>query len=285
MLRETAHDQILVAYLVGGPFSPAALREQLRLHLPDAMLPQLFVPISAIPVTPNGKLDRAALPDPAVTPQPGPHRPSALEAQLLGLWQSLLPVADIGVTDNFLDLGGHSLLAAQLAIRANRELGLGLTARDIFAYPTIAALADALSRDGATGSGQFPEIVPRPEEAGDSFPLTTLQEAYWVGESDLYQLGGVRANMHMELHWPHLDVAAAERAVDAMVARHDVLRMIVAPDGRQRVLNQVPRFRVRQADLRSNQEQAEALQGIRDDFAVPGRARMSGRCSMSLRAS
>ena len=232
VLRETAHNQVLVAYLVGGPFGAAALRDQLRLHLPDAMIPQLFVPISAIPVTPNGKLNRAALPDPAVTPPPGPRRANALEAQLLGLWRSLLPVADIGITDNFLDLGGHSLLAAQLAIRANRELRLCLTARDIFAYPTIAALADALSRDGATGSGQFPEIVARPAEAGNSFPLTTLQEAYWVGQSDLYQLGGVRAHMHMELHWPHLDVAAAERAINAMVARHDVLRIIVAPDRR-----------------------------------------------------
>jgi amino acid adenylation domain-containing protein len=270
VLRETAHDQALVAYLVGGPFDPAALREQLRLYLPDAMIPQLFVPIPAIPVTANGKLDRAALPDPAAMPHPEPHRPKALEAQLLALWRSLLPVADIGVTDNFLDLGGHSLLAAQLAIRANRELGLRLTARDIFAYPTIAALANALSRDGAEGSGQFPEIVQCPEEAGDSFPLTTLQEAYWVGESDLYQLGGARAHMHMELHWPQLDVAAAERALDAMAARHDVLRMIVAPDGRQRVLRQVPGFRARQVDLRSSPGQAEALQGFRDDFAVNG---------------
>ena len=280
VLHETPRDQLLVAYLVSDQFSAAEAREQLKLQLPDAMIPQLFVRIPAVPTTPNGKLDRDSLPDPTAPPQAAPdRRPSALaahgvlERQLLGLWRALLPVNDVGITDHFLDLGGHSLLAAQIAIRAKRELGLRVTARDMFSYPTIAMLADALYQ-GKTGEGsrQLPEIVPRPEEAADPFPLTALQEAYWVGEGDDFQLGGVRAHLHMEIDWPDLDVAAAERAINAMVARHDALRMIVTPGGSQRVIGEAPPFQVHVTDMRSwsRLRVQDELAVVRDDYRRHG---------------
>ena len=137
----------LVAYVVPGPsaLSVDALRKSLRQHLPEFMVPGTFVILDAVPRTPNGKIDRKALPDPvktvvvgSVSQQAAPA--SEIEARIRSVWCDLLKTQNIGLHDNFFDIGGHSLLAIQ-AHRALSEIApkpLALT--DIFRFPTIAAL-------------------------------------------------------------------------------------------------------------------------------------------------
>jgi len=137
----------LVAYVVPGPsaLSVDALRKSLRQHLPEFMVPGTFVILDAVPRTPNGKIDRKALPDPvktvvadSVSQQVAPA--SEIEARIRSVWCDLLKTQNIGLHDNFFDIGGHSLLAIQ-AHRALSEIApkpLALT--DIFRFPTIAAL-------------------------------------------------------------------------------------------------------------------------------------------------
>jgi amino acid adenylation domain-containing protein len=142
-------DKRLVAYV---RFAPAAhltstqLRAYLRDHLPDYMIPQLLVEVDAMPLTPNGKIDRKALPDPLqgvqrqqqiIAPRTGPER------KLAGLWADVLGTGELSVDNNFFEVGGHSLLAMQLVHRIESEFGQRLHIRDLI-LNTLEQLAAAL---------------------------------------------------------------------------------------------------------------------------------------------
>ncbi|MEL6325670.1 MAG: amino acid adenylation domain-containing protein [Cyanobacteria bacterium J06626_23] len=126
--------------------TPQILRQHLADQLPDYMLPALFIELDELPRLPNGKLDRGALPIPeeaertaeAIAPT------TDLEAELVAIWQELLPVAQVGIHDNFFELGGDSILALQAIAKAHR-LGLQLTPRDLFQHQTIARLSATVS--------------------------------------------------------------------------------------------------------------------------------------------
>ncbi len=120
--------QQLVAYVVADAALAAELKQKLRAKLPDHMVPTTFVTLASLPVLPNGKLDRKALPVPdsnAREVDPGVAASlSDAEKAVASIWQSLLGIGDVRANDNFFDLGGNSLLAVQVAARLNRELGL-----------------------------------------------------------------------------------------------------------------------------------------------------------------
>jgi amino acid adenylation domain-containing protein/FkbM family methyltransferase len=145
----------LVAYLLlAGNEAPApsVLRDFLAQRLPDYMLPAAFVALREWPLTPNGKLDRRALPAPAgdarlrETSYTPPSTPP--QGQLAELWAELLRLERVGIHDNFFALGGHSLLATQLLARISQQFRVTLPLRVIFERPTIAALAEALGQAG-----------------------------------------------------------------------------------------------------------------------------------------
>ncbi len=140
--------QQLVAYLVpktaGGEEQLQELRIYLRERLPEYMVPAVFVKLEAMPLTPNGKVDRRGLPDPALHLGNGsgfiaPR--SQTERELAEVWGQLLQIERIGVRDNFFDLGGHSLMATQLASRIINRFAVDLKLQDIFNAPTIEGLA------------------------------------------------------------------------------------------------------------------------------------------------
>ncbi|HEY6324517.1 MAG TPA: non-ribosomal peptide synthetase, partial [Thermoanaerobaculia bacterium] len=157
MVREDAPgDRRLVAYLVaadGKPPRTGELLAALRQELPDYMVPQSFVALRELPLTANGKVDRAALPPPEGA-RPELHgayqAPRAgLESKISRIWQDVLRVDRVGVADNFFDLGGHSLLLIEMHGRLEAELQVELPVLELFQYPTVAALAARLlRRDG-----------------------------------------------------------------------------------------------------------------------------------------
>ncbi|MCP3999465.1 MAG: amino acid adenylation domain-containing protein [Gammaproteobacteria bacterium] len=121
-----------------------ALKDHLRLFLPDYMVPAVFSILEAFPLTPNGKIDRQALPAPdqgsAQTYTP-PRTPT--EEALVSIWENLLGVDQVGVLDDFFGLGGHSLLATQLISRIRDQLDVSLPLNSLFDNPTVAGLATA----------------------------------------------------------------------------------------------------------------------------------------------
>ncbi|KPY86808.1 non-ribosomal peptide synthetase [Pseudomonas syringae pv. tagetis] len=135
--------QRMVAYYTGIPLQVETLREVLRAQLPDYMVPALFVHLDAMPLSPNGKLDRKALPAPSGDALPtrlyeAPE--GATEVLLARLWSELLGVGQVGRHDNFFELGGHSLLAVNLTARLRQE-GIEADVRALFEQPTLAGYA------------------------------------------------------------------------------------------------------------------------------------------------
>ncbi|MFF9202004.1 SDR family NAD(P)-dependent oxidoreductase [Streptomyces sp. NPDC014986] len=192
---------------------------------------------------------------------------SVAEAELAALWSELLgfPVTDRDA--DFFALGGHSLLATRMLARLRDDHGADLRLQDLLARPTVAALAPLLP---GTGPRPAPAAAPdTPEAAGDGpreFPLTRVQHAYWVGGSGGYRLGDVPCSFHLEYDCPGLDTDRYEAAWNAVVARHPMLRAVVSPEGRNRVLDKVPHYRIRVQDLTQDDDTARArkLERVRE---------------------
>jgi amino acid adenylation domain-containing protein/non-ribosomal peptide synthase protein (TIGR01720 family) len=153
--EEKSGDKRLVAYVVAREAVTAeALRTHLQQGLPESMVPAAFVFLEALPLNPNGKLDRKALPAPEYG---GPAKAyvaprSKVERQLAQIWAEVLGVEKIGIHDNFFALGGHSLLAMQVASRSTIALGRKVELASLFRHPTIAALAETLSQEAPSSA-------------------------------------------------------------------------------------------------------------------------------------
>lgn len=153
----------LVAYVVlhGPEHGTRELREYLRQCLPDYMIPQHFVPLPALPLLPNGKLDRQSLPPPRATdalPESSARPRNPTEEALWHVWSQLLQSDLFGIHDNLFDIGGHSLLAAQIANRIRSDLARPCSLALLLRHPTIASLATALDNgpDRQPGSTVVP---------------------------------------------------------------------------------------------------------------------------------
>jgi amino acid adenylation domain-containing protein/non-ribosomal peptide synthase protein (TIGR01720 family) len=180
--REDGHgDKRLVAYLTedgGNELSIADLRADLAETLPDYMLPSAFVVLPLLPLSANGKLDRAALPKPdadAVVAHRYEAPQDPIETALSRIWQELLELERVGRNDHFFELGGHSLMALSLVERLRRE-GWAVEPRAVFANPVLSALASAIA-DSQSDSPAF-ELPPNliPDYFGQSLSNPVLEE-------------------------------------------------------------------------------------------------------------
>ncbi|MEU0372868.1 amino acid adenylation domain-containing protein, partial [Streptomyces sp. NPDC006283] len=218
------HGERLVAYVVPRPGADLAeVREHLAARLPDFMVPTAYVPLDALPLTVNGKLDRAALPAPDAPHAPGRAPRTPREEILCGLFAEVLGAQQVGIDDNFFDLGGHSLLATRLISRIRTVLGAEATLRDLFEAPTAAGLGERLEQ----AQGTRPALLPanRP----DRLPLSYAQRRLWF----LGRLtgGDPGYNMPVALRLTgRLDHTALTAALGDLVDRHETLRTVF-PEG------------------------------------------------------
>ncbi|MCP4927635.1 MAG: amino acid adenylation domain-containing protein [Gammaproteobacteria bacterium] len=198
------------------------LRDRLRVAVPDYMMPSAFVILDAFPLTPNGKINRKALPAPErkrgeqevyVAPR------TNTEEQLVAIWSDVLGVKQIGVHDDFFALGGHSLLATQLISRIRDGLNTELPLMALFNHPTVAGLALEITGDAAAVAS----AVIQPCDRTNQLPLSFAQQRLWF----LDQLEGISATYNvplaLALHGT-LNQEAMQAAIDALVERHESLR-------------------------------------------------------------
>jgi amino acid adenylation domain-containing protein len=255
----------LAAYIVlsqhQAMLSMRELRSYLQAKLPEYMIPSVFVPLETLPLTPSGKINRRALPTPDLTLWPtqqkayrAPRTP--IEEVLASIWAAVLGLDQVGMDDNFFELGGHSLLATQLVARVREAFQIALPLRSLFEMPTVATLAASIAeRKGKSARSlderiHLPTIRPNPSQRYVPFPLTDVQQAYWVGQSGFFELGGVATHGYLELESVDLDLERFSRAWQRLIDRHDMLRAIVHPDGQQQVLEQLPPYPIALLDLR-----------------------------------
>ncbi|WP_186239530.1 non-ribosomal peptide synthetase [Burkholderia gladioli] len=237
----------LVAYVVGaagvaldGPELQRALARQLPAH----MVPAAIAVLARMPLMQNGKVDRAALPAVEIAPAEGSRAEPRNEAErlLLSWWQAVLKREDLGIDDDFFAVGGDSILSLQLIAKA-RAQGWLLSPRQVFEQPSVARLAAVMR----PLDGEAEQV-----EIREPLPLTPIQawfharypqgEAHW-NQSVLLRVRG------------ELDLPAFERALAAVIARHDALRLRFERDAdglwQQRVLAEAPTVPVQSIDLRA----------------------------------
>src|SRR5262249_16424206 len=202
------------------------LQEGLRERLPDYMVPSAIIVVESWPLTPNGKIDRQALPAPQRQREEQYRAPRTPQEEMLcEIFAEVLGLERVGIDENFFEMGGHSLMATQLVSRVRARLGVELQIHTLFEYQTVAELAQRL-REATEGR---PPLVPqrRPEK----LPLSYAQQRLWF--IDQLEGSSTEYNMPQALRLKgELDVDALGRAIRSIVDRHESLRThFIAIDG------------------------------------------------------
>ncbi len=225
---DTNGEKRLIAYFVAEGAAPSVseLRAFMSGQLPDYVVPSAFVNLDALPLSANGKVDRLALPDPdnarpalaADYVAPG----NAIQLRLSEIWSEVLRVQRIGINDNFFELGGHSLLATQVVSRVRNEFNIQMPLRVLFEHPTVAEMAESVAT--ATATDQRLEIRPITSADGNgSAPLSLTQQSFWF--LDQLEPDSSSYNIRTAIRITGtLAIEKLRQAVEAIVARHEILR-------------------------------------------------------------
>ncbi|MCY8701099.1 non-ribosomal peptide synthase/polyketide synthase [Bacillus spizizenii] len=208
-------------YVANKPFPTSQLRDRLTRHLPGYMIPAYFVQMDQMPLTPNGKLNRNLLPEPdgkryGDTEYVPPR--NSTEMKLTKIWQDVLGLEQVGIRDNFFDIGGHSLRATTLIAKIQKQLHVQIPLRNIFQFPTIEQLAQAIMTMEETEYASIPLIEKRPY-----YPVSSAQKRLYIlnhlegGELSYNMLGLMTVK-------GELDRDKLQQAFDKLIHRHESLR-------------------------------------------------------------
>ena len=261
----------LVAYVV-SPDQPMPLGHQFRSFLkdklPEFMMPSAFVLLETLPLLPNGKVDRGALPSPQnarVTAENVFFEPRTVAEQLVTqIWQEVLKVEKVGIYDNFFELGGHSLTATQAIARLCDAFRAEIPLRFLFETPTVADLTHRIETlNGREADLSFPPITRVSREG--SLPLSVSQEQLWYFDQIIP--GNYLLNIPYVFHlMGTLDREALEDALREIIRRHEVLRTVFAKVNGRLVQvirpapgSQLPFIDLRNLEVEKMQEQAALL--------------------------
>jgi amino acid adenylation domain-containing protein len=202
------------------------LREYLTKELPIYMLPSYFVALEKIPLTPNGKIDRKALPRPRVTPADHYIAPkNEIEKKMVNIWASVLKADKgvIGMDANFFELGGHSLKATILTAKIHEEFNVKVPLARIFKHQTAAGLADYIK-----SARQEKYTAIKHVEKREYYELSSAQKRLYILQQ--MEVGGTGYNISGAVHWQeHLDMERLEHTFRELTRRHESLRTSFVP--------------------------------------------------------
>ncbi|VVN21638.1 Linear gramicidin synthase subunit D [Pseudomonas fluorescens] len=238
-----AVSQQLVAYVVfddpahiGGDASTlAALRDdiktRLKAGLPDYMVPAHVLFLERLPLSPNGKIDRKALPgvDASLVALDFVAPQGALEQQIAAVWQEVLELDQVGRDDHFFELGGHSLLATQVVSRLRKLTTAALSLRDVFSHPRLKDLAAWIAQQQGTPESNAHGVALKAHGSRHSAPLSLVQRRLWIAE----QLSGGTSAYGMPMALRLRGELSVERLISSfaeVVCRHEVLRTAYTQD-------------------------------------------------------
>ncbi len=218
-------NQYLVAYWQGAEDLPeSALRQAVSEKLPAYMVPSLFVRLDALPQNRNSKVNRKVLLQRPVhfVRQDSLAPRTETERELATIWQTLLPVDDFGVDDNFFALGGHSLLATRVLTRIRERLGVSLPLANLFKNPTLAALAAAVEAAQREETAPGSPVI-EPVSRSQHLPLSYAQQRLWFLDQLEGASGAYNIPVAIKLHGV-LNLQALQAAMDSLLQRHESLR-------------------------------------------------------------
>ena len=229
--RDHQGNNLIAAYIVpreGQEVTSHQLREYLRESLPEYMVPSAFVLLEEFPLTPNGKIDQRALPDPLT------HRidlqreylppKTPTEEVLAQIFGKILNITKIGINDHFFELGGHSLLATQLISRIRDALGVDLPLKILFEHPVLSELARAVDQLKTQQTKKHEQAI-KPIDRSSKLPLSFAQQRLWF----LYQMDPNDASYNIPAAFRvkgPLKIGLLQQVFDEIARRHETLRMV-----------------------------------------------------------
>lgn len=221
----------------------AAIKQQLGPY----KVPGLIQVLEKMPVTANGKIDRKRL-----ALQTCPIEKSVIDPnntivnRLLTLLKTVLKNEKITPDSHFFAYGGNSILAMQFIALIQQHFHIELSVKELFANPNLHQMAQIIEARQKT---RIPALIPDPEQHYVPFPLTDIQQAYWIGRRSDLAGGGVSAQIYLEIDAHTLDIKYLQQAVNGLIARHAMLRTLINDEGLQYTLEKVPGYVIETHDL------------------------------------
>ncbi|MCK4261028.1 MAG: amino acid adenylation domain-containing protein, partial [Halanaerobiales bacterium] len=222
LAKENSRIKYLCAYVVGNnELTVAELREHLSKELPDYMIPSYFVKLDSIPLTPNGKIDRKALPEPEDNIDAGVKYVAPtnnVEEKLSEIWSDVLGIEKIGINDDFFELGGHSLKATILIGKIHKEFNVEVSLREIFKTPTIKEISNYIQSASKTLYQTIEKV-----DSADYYEASSAQKRMYMLQQ--FDLSSTSYNMPGMLQIEgRLNLERVEKVFDELIRRHETLR-------------------------------------------------------------
>ncbi|MGE5431355.1 MAG: amino acid adenylation domain-containing protein [Syntrophomonadaceae bacterium] len=248
--EDTPGDKRIVAYIVthdGTSILGPQLKHFLSERLPEFMIPSAFVTLPKLPVTPNGKVDRLALPAPDLkeimkdieSNYAAPR--TAVEGVMSAIWSDILKIPKVGINDNFFELGGHSLLATQVISRIRTEFSLEIQLRCIFENPTVARLSQLVEKEVLKKNGLADKAI-MPAARNNIIPLSFAQERLWF--LDQLNPGNIAYNVPEAMRiFGKINAEMLEESLNIITRRHEILRTIFLSDEGKPYQKILPEFK------------------------------------------
>lgn len=260
-------------------FNSSKLKAYLDKMLPSYMIPATFMELNKFPLSANGKVDRKALPMPVGgarehSKEQFQELETPVENELAVIWKNVLHAEHIGKNDNYFELGGDSLLATQLNAEINKKFDIELSLEMIFSNPVFEEqairIASMLEDQEVKNmnADKLPKMIVNPEKWNEPFPLTDVQQSYWLGRNGGFALGDVSTHCYFEMNCGNLDTSLAEKKWRELIAHHGMMRAVFLNDGQnQKILKDVPDYEIMVYDFMKNTESAEKqVQVIRNEM-------------------
>ncbi|WP_353632310.1 non-ribosomal peptide synthetase [Pseudomonas canadensis] len=214
--------QLIGYFTAQGELDEEAVKTALAAELPEYMVPALLMRLDAMPLSPSGKLDRRALPEPVWQVREHVEPETALQQQIAAIWREVLGLPSIGLRDDFFALGGHSLLATQIISRTRHACDVELPLRTLFEASELGAFAEQVGLIQASGQRNQQTAIAKVDRS-QPVPLSYSQQRMWFlwqmePDSPAYNVGGMARLRGV------LDVGRFEAALQALIMRHETLR-------------------------------------------------------------
>ncbi|MBY7142457.1 amino acid adenylation domain-containing protein [Virgibacillus sp. NKC19-3] len=250
------------------------ISEYISNKLPKYLQPSLYMRVDSIPLTKNGKVNRDKVKQCNVrleSNKEAKKRLSDVESSLLRLWENLLQIEIHSAYSNFYELGGHSLLVTQLFNDIQRIFNVDLPIKSIIEYPSIHELSKRILEKKVNQnkgiSDKYPSVEINEPENFMPFPITEIQQAYWVGKNLKTGLSKLSTHLYQELDFKNLNLSRFEEVVNIIINRHPMLRAIIKQDGQQQILENVPFYKIQSENLQENNQKNIYLKKIRAEMS------------------
>lgn len=262
------NDKYICAYITSEEvIDTDVLKEYLSNNLPYYMVPTYIIQIEKFPLTINGKIDKKALPSPNYVQENTKYEEPTtdLEKNLVQIWQDTLGIEKISTSSNFFQLGGDSIKAMKMVAKAEKK-DITIALSDLYEYMTIKELANHIdnvkkneleleiseskitNNEVAATTEIFNNYTEDWSNINEPFSLTDIQFAYLMGRDPQFELGGFSTHYYAEFE-TEMDIERFNISLNKVIERHPMLRAIILPDGKQKILEEIPTYKVEVLDL------------------------------------